>query len=197
MKKVYPTLAVAAMLMAAHPAEAKIQFGIRGGANLINFKTSGEAIAKDNRSGFYVGPTVKFTLPLTGLGIDASAVYDYKEVKVEEEKIKQQAIAIPINVRYGVGLGSLANIFAFTGPQFAFNIGDKRNIIQDIGDWTLKSSQFSWNVGIGLTLLNHLEVKGNYNIAISKTGEANVWNGVSKAVSGKTNSWQVGLAYYF
>lgn len=29
-----------------------------------------------NQIGFFIGPTLKFSLPLTGLGIDIAALYD-------------------------------------------------------------------------------------------------------------------------
>ena len=74
-------------------------------------------------------------------------------------------------------------------------------------DWTkeasyrLKSTNFSVNLGAGVTVINHLEVGFNYNIACGKTGEAsvknvldNTWEQVSK---GRSNAWQISLAYYF
>ena len=77
MKKIYSTIVMAAVLLLAMPAQAQVKFGFRGGANLVNMKLSGDFtnnLAKDNRAGFYIGPTVKFTVPIVGLSMDASAL---------------------------------------------------------------------------------------------------------------------------
>ena len=166
----------------------------------------------DNQTGFFIGPTVKFTLPIVGLGIDASALYDQRDAKITvedngasvESKIKNQSINIPINLRYGVGLGITASVYLFAGPQFGFNVGDKnQSIFKDMGEWRLKSSTFSVNVGLGAMLLSHLQISANYNIACGKTGETTVSSALGELAQsaakkrGRANAWQIGLAYYF
>ena len=210
MKKVLTIIVMAVAL--AMPSQAQIKFGLQGGLNLTNvsdfsFNAEGVENAVKNKAGFFIGPTVKFTLPVVGLGIDAAALYDQREAKTNEETLKSQSIQIPVNVRYGFGIGSLAEIFAFAGPQFGFNIGDKTKSWKDATntknyDWTLRSSNFSANIGIGAMLLSHLQVKFNYNIALGKTGEVDVTNATTEAwktVTGKAkaNAWQISAAYYF
>lgn len=193
MKKTFSILVIAAALLVTLPASAQIKFGIRGGANLVNMKFNNGTFDKDNRAGFYVGPTVKFTVPIVGLSLDASALYDEKTAEVNGETMKAQSIDIPINVRYGVGLGSVANLFLFAGPQFGFNVASDKKFYNSAKEWTWKSSNVSVNVGVGCTVLKHVEVKANYNIACTKSGELNDDSGISA----KYNSWQLGLAYYF
>lgn len=188
---------MAAALLVSLPSQAQIKFGIRGGANLVNLKTDGSGFDKSNRMGFYVGPTVKFTVPVVGLSLDLSALYDQKNAKIGDESFNSQCISIPLNVRYGYGFSSLLNVFAFTGPQYSFNVGGDKNLWDNASEWTWKSSQFSWNVGIGATLFSHVEVKANYNIACTKTGEVKSTDVLINGLDGKYNSWQVGLAYYF
>ena len=109
MKKLYTTLAIAIAMLVAIPSQAQISWGVRAGANLVNMKMSGDVLGSKNKAGFYVGPTVKFTVPLVGLSFDASALYDQRTAKVtanvngieEESQVKQQTIQIPINIRYG------------------------------------------------------------------------------------------------
>lgn len=193
MKKIYTLIIMVAALLMTQTAQAQFKFGIRGGANLVNMKFNSGTFDKSNRAGFYVGPTVKFTVPIVGLSLDASALYDEKTAEVNDVTLKAQSIDIPINVRYGIGLSSVANIFLFAGPQFGFNIGKDKNIYENAKEWTWKSSNVSVNVGVGCTVFSHLEVKANYNIACSKSGE--VSDGTD--VSAKFNAWQLGLAYYF
>lgn len=193
MKKTFSILVIAAALLVTLPASAQIKFGIRGGANLVNMKFNNGTFAKDNRAGFYVGPTVKFTVPIVGLSLDASALYDEKTAEVNGETMKAQSIDIPINVRYGVGLGSVANLFLFAGPQFGFNVASDKSFSNSAKEWTWKSSNVSVNVGVGCTVLKHVEVKANYNIACTKSCE----DSDNSDISAKYNSWQLGLAYYF
>ena len=199
MKKIFAVVLLAVAF--AMPSKAQFSWGIQAGLNMSNISVKDAAdnagTAVKSRTGFFVGPTVKFTLPLVGLGIDASALYDQREGKAGDETIKSQSIQIPINVRYGFGLGSVAEVFAFAGTQFGFKLsGDK-----DFGveEWTLKSSNLSANIGIGATVLSKLQAKLNYNIALGKTGEVDATvAGVTKEISSaKFNAWQVSLAWFF
>lgn len=213
MKKLYSILVMAAALLMTMPAQAQVKFGFRGGANLVNMKLSGNVMNnitdKDNRAGFYIGPTVKFTVPIVGLSLDASALYDQRSTEVagedgSKESLITRQLAIPVNVRYGWGLGSVADIFLFAGPQVAFNFSKDKSLFNNINnaaDWSWKTSNFSVNVGLGCTILSHVELKANYNIACGKTGEATILDAATKTVTGtvksKYNSWQIGMAYYF
>ncbi|MCM1078919.1 MAG: porin family protein [Bacteroidales bacterium] len=182
------------MLAFAASSQAKIKFGLRGGVNITNMSLSNSVLDASNRTGFYVGPTVKIGLPL-GFDIDASAVYDQRKGKItdiednESVSMTSKSIAIPLNLRKGFGFGDKASVFVFAGPQFAFRVGEEK-----FADWTMKSSLFSVNVGVGAMLLNHLEVKANYNIPCGKTAEAGIDDAVGNV---KAGAWQIGVAVYF
>lgn len=210
MKKILTLVLFAAVTMAA---QAQIDFGVKGGLNVAHMSFSKDVIDPSNQAGFFVGPTVKFTLPVVGLGIDASALYDQRSTKVElnvdnknvEDNVKLQSLQIPVNVRFGFGVGDIASIFFFVGPQFGFNLGDKATkVLDNVAEWTLKSSNLSANVGAGAMLLKHLQVSLNYNFALGKTGEMKV-NESSKIIKGlsngdydaKINAWQLSVAYFF
>ena len=204
MKKFLTVVVLFAALMTAVPAKAEVKFGLKGGLNLTSMSLDANAISKSNQAGFFIGPTVKFTLPIVGLGIDASALYDQRKGKVDDLDVKQQSIQIPINLRYGIGLGSTASIYFFAGPQFGFNVGGKTvsETINNISEeWTFKDSNFSINVGAGLMLLSHLQVSVNYNFGIGKTGDYQkvTVNNVTQAFKNdsKMNAWQIGVAYFF
>ena len=211
MKKIFALALMALGLMAAKPAEAGIGFGLKGGLNITSMSMSSEVLDASNRTGFFIGPSVKFTLPVVGLGIDASALYDQREAKLKGElsgsdlntTVKQQAINIPINLRYTFGLGDLAGVYIAAGPQFGFNVGDKNFDVLKVANYKLKSSNFSVNLGAGVTLIKHLEIGFNYNIACGKTGEVTGKGAATDVVksladsSGKSNAWQISAAYYF
>lgn len=194
-------------MTAANNASAQIKFGLKGGVNVTDMSLNSSVFDASNRTGFFVGPTIKVQLPLVGLGIDASALYDQREAKIKvgntttKETLRSQAINIPINLRYGWGLSSMANIFLFAGPQFGFNIGDKDQKITESSTWSVKNSNFSLNFGAGVTLLSHLQLTANYNVVCGKTSDATITEGLeqftNKEVRSRANAWQIALAYYF
>ena len=211
MKKVLSIVfLVAAMLFAAN-ANSQIKFGLKGGLNVTSMSFSEEVFDASNKTGFFVGPMVKVTVPIVGLSFDAAALYDQKEADVKytgtegelgKVNVKQQSINIPVNVRYGFGLSSLANIFLFAGPQWGINVGDKNFKWNESSSYSLKKSNFSVNVGAGVTLLNHLQVSANYNIACGKSADASLSKALDAAANaGKdkshNNSWQIALGYWF
>lgn len=210
MKKIFTSLAFAAAMFAAVPSQAQVKFGLKGGYNVTDMSLSTDVIKKSNQTGFFVGPTAKFTLPVVGLGIDAAILYDQREAKMENTinaettTVSEKNINIPINVRYSVGVGSLASVYLAAGPQFGFNVGGKNYNWGDMANYELKKSNFSINVGAGVSLINHVEIGCTYNIACGKTGElttidtATASNVVTTAVkTNRTNAWQVYAAYYF
>ena len=204
MKKI---LFVVALLAATMTVQAQgLKFGIKGGLNLTKMTISGtfdgSNFSSDNQAGFYLGPTLKLSLPL-GFGVDVAALYDQRSAKVEsnnqtgvqgtgDEKIKQKSIQIPINARYNIGLGSEAGIYLAVGPQFGFPVGDKVYNTK-LGEYTLKSSNLSFNFGAGVYLLDHLEIGFSYNLAAGKSGEFK--NGGD--IDTHNNAWQIGAAIYF
>lgn len=187
------------LFLAATPASAEVKFGLRGGYNVTKLTFSSADFSTANRSGCFIGPTVKIDLPL-GLDIDASALYnrtgaetDYyatTPTTIERVDLSRNSIALPINLRKGFGVGDTASLFFFAGPQFDFLLsGDNKDV-----DWTWKSSAFSINVGAGVMLMNHVEVRANYNIPCGDTGSFTINKTTDNA---KAGSWQIGLAYYF
>lgn len=192
------------LLGIGNDAQAKVKFGIRGGANITKMSFDSKLLDKSNRTGFFIGPTLKIGLPL-GFDIDASALYNQIEANSDlnvtgedfDEKfpnLKRKAIAVPLNLRKGFGFGDKFDLFIFAGPQFDFNING--DISYNDVNWKWKDSAVSVNVGLGFMLLNHLEVKANYNIPCSTVGEFKI-SDIAETEKGKTNTWQIGLAYYF
>ena len=210
MKKIFTLALVSLGLFAAIAANAQsVKFGIKGGLNVTDMHLSSKVFKKSNQMGGFVGPTAKFSLPIVGLGIDASALYDYRSAKVNtplgtEETIKQQQLAIPVNLRYSIGLGSTVNLHFFAGPQWGLNIGDKDFKWDKQSSYSLKKSNFSVNAGLGVPVMGNLEISANYNIACGKTAEIeplklaeDLTKNLVKKESSRNNSWQIGIAYFF
>ena len=195
MKKLLSTLMVIACLALAIPAQAQIKFGVKAGLNVSKLHLSEKTFSSDNRAGFFVGPTAEFTLPLLGLGIDGSVLYNQFGVDSEEGTSTKKSIEIPINLRWTIGFSSLIGAYVAVGPQFGFNVGDRwfDNVCE------FKKNTTSFNVGAGLKLLGHLQVGANYNFALKDNGKIHHSGDPDDltTIGFKQNTWQVSVAYLF
>jgi opacity protein-like surface antigen len=207
MKRTLTLLTALMALCMALPVQAQVKFGLQGGLNVTSMKLNSELFDVNNRNGFFLGPTLKIGLPISGIGIDIAALYDQREAKVNDETIKQKNVVVPLNARFSFGLGSSAGIFVTAGPQFGFNLGDDKYTIKDLKASTetaenrfqLKKSNLSVNVGAGVNL-GALEIGARYNIAIGKTAEvekSSIIDTIKDEYDAKTNAWQVYAAIFF
>lgn len=183
-----------------------LYFGLQGGVNLNRFSFSAGDFDTDNRTGWFVGPSMRFHLPMVGLGVDVSALYNQRDLRLEGEKVRLQNIDVPLNLRYSVGVSNAFNVFAAAGPQVSFNLGSKsiqfdsdyRDYLKSNVNWRICDAQFSINVGGGF-VISHVQLSVRYNIPIGKTNEL-TWDDAFKKTfhaSEDTKSWQLSLAYYF
>lgn len=239
MKHLLTICAGALALMLAMPANAQTQFGIKAGLNITSMKIKDLKSKKPdvaafvqtnidpkNRCGFFIGPTVDFKLPIVGLGMETSLLYNQKVVEVEstasvstsftssslfsisqKEKVKQNLLSVPINLKASVGLGSVLGIYGAVGPQFDFNLGGKKwKDLEGLGmEW--KNTTASLNLGFGVKVLKHIQAGLTYNIGLSKTAEytdidadeatkkafKEVWGNANA----KTNTWMISASYMF
>ena len=202
MKKIFTLVTLVVALFAANTANAQLKFGLKGGLNITNMSFDKDVVDQSNQEGFFVGPTVKFSIPVVGLGFDLAALYDQRDAKIDDTTVSQRSINIPLNLRYNIGLGDLASVYLAAGPQFGFNVGSKNiGIVDEVSNFRFKDSNLSVNLGAGVNLISHLEIGFCYNIACGKTGDfevqKGVLEGVSNVVKAKNNSWQISAAYYF
>ena len=127
MKKIFGALLIAVCIGMAMPAQAQIHFGVKGGLNLskASFSNVKENFKKDNFTGFFIGPMAEFNIPIVGLGVDAALLFAQRGIKVSDADadvtVKQNGIDIPVNLKYNIGLGSLAGIYLAAGPDFYFD----------------------------------------------------------------------------
>ena len=194
MKKIFGALMIAVCIGMAMPAQAQIHFGVKGGLNLSKASFSNVSFKKDNFTGFFIGPMAEFNIPIVGLGVDASLLFAQRGIKVsegnEDYTVKQNGIDIPVNLKYKIGLGSLAGIYFAAGPDFYFDFAGNKTIEGVKTD--KKKAEVGINVGAGVKLLNHLQVGANYNIPLGDTAKLEGIDG-----SYKTKTWQVSVAYIF
>lgn len=210
MKKALSLMVLAASLLPMSEADAQVKFGVKGGWNLSSLKLNDDMFTSDNKNGFFIGPMMKVSLPLTGLGFDIAALYDQREAKMRyasdvpgsdlsrRTTIKQKTIDVPVNLRYSIGLASLANVYFFGGPQWSINVGDENFKWDSVSSYSLKKNTLSFNIGAGLTFLQHIQASVNYNIEASKSGKMEIERSDDGDwVKGRNHTWQVSLGYWF
>ncbi|MGN0230710.1 MAG: porin family protein [Muribaculaceae bacterium] len=189
-------LAMVAMIIAL-PASAQFRFGIKAGValNSLHFdKNYTDVLSSENRAGFTGGLMAEFTVPVIGLGLDASLMYVHRsadevaeagDIKAEATLAKRDYIEIPINVKYKFSIPAISSIispYVFTGPSIAFLVSDAKDIYN--------KCDVAWNVGAGVELIRHLQVSASYGFGITKLvtdHDANV----------KNRYWTLTAAYLF
>lgn len=202
MKKIISTLfvAVALMFTGVQSAQAQFGWGVKGGVNLQKADFDESDIKSDNFTGFFIGPMAEFTLPIIGLGVDGALLYSQTGINPKEgETLKSHNLEIPVNLKYSIGLGSIAAVYAAAGPQFTYALSQEKWEGQEI----FKDSQLSLNLGAGVKLLGHLQAGVTYNIPLGDTAEfeeMNMVSGTNKVVEtfgAKNQTWKIHVAYIF
>lgn len=196
MRKLISIVALCCMCLLAVPAKAQFKFGVRGGANFseLHIKDYKTNVA----TGWYIGPTAEFIVPLIGIGLDASLLYSRVNSEVDlvvaDRTYKLDYFTIPVNLKYKLQLPAVKP-FLYAGPEFSAHFNDNFSDIWDaienitnVERFKASKSDVKMNVGAGIELLNHLEVFVNYNFGFKNT---------IRHFDSKTTMWRVGGAYYF
>jgi|WetSurMetagenome_2_1015567.scaffolds.fasta_scaffold100878_2 hypothetical protein len=212
MKKVILSLIAIACIICT-PVQAQLKFGIRGGVNLSNGNLNSITnLDTKNYTGYFLGPTLEFTIPFVGLGVDGSLLFNQTGGKYTYTTTNgtfngnkyQQSFVIPLDLRYSIGLGSLANIFFTAGPSYTWNIGDRDNALAVAGqivnsNW--ENQEVAINLGGGIKLAKHLELGVRYCMPVTKSAQYQIQNTNSTELlndkSYYNKTWQLSAAYIF
>lgn len=202
MKKLSVILWMFAAFLFAAPANAQFKWGLEGGVNLSKAKISGDVFESSNRTGWFIGPKAQFTIPVIGLAVDGAIEYSQKHLKLESEdgstpNKSLPYVEIPINLKYNIGSSKLIGVYISTGPQYSWYLGSRNLTSGGVSIGSLERSSFSWNVGLGINALSHLQLGVTYNIALGETGEVDNVKDALNHFEVKNNTWQVRVAYMF
>ena len=197
--------------IAVVPASAQgIAFGVKGGVNFTKMSLDNDAVDSKSGVGFFIGPTLKIDF-LPFLGIQGALMYEQSNSKLAasaagvsgEEKIKRQAIILPIDLRLNLKLNETSGLYVATGPQFDFTVGSDFELngqkLKDTFDFN--TAMFGWNFGVGVMLSKKFEIGASYTLGISKTDELEATVNEAKAnnndLKPKSRSWKVGVTFFF
>jgi len=198
---------VAFLLINVFTASSQIRFGLTGGFDVASSKLNKDILNAKNRLGFQVGPTMSISLPLVGLGVDASLLYGYKEYKIDNDEAAEVVdlsnynyLMLPVNLKKTFSLLGTVGVFIKGGPfaELKLSGGNFKFIENSIDDIKSKSFGVGLNFGAGVTLFSKLEVGMTYRFKFTDNysdSDINVLNAAFKQKKDKT--WNVNLAYYF
>lgn len=193
---------VIACVAIAVPASAQFAFGVKAGINVedMSFDKNILEDAYDNHTGWTVGVMADFTLPVLGLGVDASLMYANRKSALADKNLS--FIDIPINLKWKINIPVVAKIvkpYIATGPSFAF-LANKDAIVDA---WEHQTVDVDWNLGIGVELFSHLQIGASYGWGLTNTFKladkyagTEIGAGLSE-IEGKSNCWTITAAYLF
>lgn len=167
---------LALLLLVACPfigAKAQFNIGVKAGVNVANVEelTTDNLLQSNSYTGFYLGP--KFDWTIAGrLGINGAILYSQTGMVWAEgqEAIDMNSVAVPLNLTLRLFGSDKFGLFLEAGPQFDFNVGEKRYELEG-GRLNLDNSTLSFNLGASLHLLKFLQVGVNYNVPFGATSE--------------------------
>lgn len=203
--KTIKTLLLAIVMVAGMsiPAAAQFHIGPRVGITVNQLHLDKKIYDAENRTGFTGGLMAEFTVPIIGIGVDASVMYVRREGVnkwVEDgepfvEKNNRNYIGVPINLKWKIGIPAVGHIitpFLTTGPEFDFLCSKST-----IEDMKRKKCDVSWNFGLGVELLKHVQVAASYGFGINNAVKYVDSEFDSVDVKGKDRFWTITAAYLF
>ena len=222
MKKNCFTLLVIMTLFSVAKADP-FRFGVVAGMNMTKGETSSSVNYKgwspDTENGWFAGLQLKFSIPVVGLGFDASLIYsqenlsvpvntlpydnmggDYTgEVKTESTKMKY--LGVPLHLRYDLsipGANWVAVPFIFTGPQANIAVSKLDRKYDEYKDINSKDLVWRFDLGGGIILLNHLQAAYSYSFPLSESYEGKFFDKTSKLEDDyKQGVHRISLTYFF
>ena len=201
MKKIIISLAIA--IAAAVSANAQVSVGA-GYLNQTNKTTVSNNSTTRALNGFYAGVDLGYGLGY-GLSIVPGVYYGSVAGKttaidgLAEANYVRHDIAIPVNVKYGIELLDVLDVFAYAGPQFNIGLaststasvaGISKSVNNFAEDGSERRFDLSIGVGLGFDVAEILRINLGYNFGL--LNRANSENIVTKA-----NTLHVGLAVLF
>ena len=105
-------------------ASAQLRLGVKGGYNYTNWSFGKLKVNKEDKNGFFIGPTLKVSLPTKssiGFSLNVSGLYDQRKVQVGDTdpvEVTSKMVAVPVNLQLDLLRGSSIELFAYAGPEF-------------------------------------------------------------------------------
>lgn len=193
-------IALCAATLTAQAGPFKIGPVVGVNINSIKLNNVADNFTADNRCGFAVGAMAKFTVPIINIGVDLSAMYEYRTTTINQPdatnngNVHYNYLTVPLHVRYDIPMPLVSKVFyptIFTGPNFAFRLGK-----DVVNDFKANKYNIGWDFGIGITLVQHLQISAAYTLGVNKAFSY-IHEVQGADIKGKTNGWTITAAYLF
>lgn len=188
MKKLFFTLIAFMTICTTAMAVGPFKFGVVAGMNITKGEVTSENAkvngwAPDSESGWFAGLQLKATVPVFGIGVDASLIYNRESISIPvasgsditSKKENMDYLAIPVHLRYDLQLPAISQIvvpYVFTGPQAGIAISKIDKAYLEAID--TNDVVWRFDLGLGVILLSHLQAAYSYSFPLSNTYEGKV-----------------------
>ena len=197
MKSISRPIILLAIVLTSLSATAQLRYGFRLGGSFAKASLSdAPGMSMKNGSGFSGGFLLEYQMESCGFAPDIAVLYTRYSSRLIDEvsgpvKLGRDFIEVPLHLKYKFYLSSTNNLVApmvYTGPSLLFRLG-KANPEQI----ETKSMQPGWDIGIGLDIINFIQLSAGYRFGLG--------NAVSQcAVPGAclhTNGWNLSANIIF
>lgn len=197
MKKKNYIFLLAAVLLASLHASAQIRYGFRLGGSFAKASISNApGMSMKNGSGFSGGLLLEYQMESNGFAPDIAVLYTRYSSRLLDEvsgpaKIGRDFIEVPLHLKYKFYLSSTNNLVApmvYTGPSLLVRLG-KSNPEQ----MSTRFLQPGWDVGIGLDIINFIQLSAGYRFGLGNAVSRSAVPGVCL----HTNGWNVAANIIF
>lgn len=202
--KRFPIFLILVLAVAYSAMARRVMWGVQAGWDARRLTLKSDLYRASNHTGWFLGPQASFQFAHDYLVLDASLLYNQRNMDFEERETKAlhehdlSYLVIPLNLRFTFRLGKPLGIYVATGPQWRRFLNRGRHIrLEDDVDVRLDPGTLSWNVGAGFDFFGHLKLGFTYNFGI----DDECWKqSVSEQIRRfdiKKNSCQVSLTCLF
>jgi len=180
---------------------AQLRFGVKMGANVANASFSKDVLKTSNVTGFQFGPSIEAMAGRGGIGFDLSVLYSQKGFNANKEKVKNDYLEVPLNLKFKLGM-PLLNPFVSFGPYASVRVnGDdewsfKENAANVVDQVKTKSFGAGMNFMLGADFFDRLQLGITYGWGLTDDYKSFDKNKIDSYM-GKVKTWQITGAYYF
>lgn len=187
------------ILNAGNAQAQLIRYGLKAGVDVSDHKINTNMFNVENRVGFQLGGVLQINVPLTGFGVETGLQYGNKSYKTSNDNgpgdiSNLNYLTVPIMLRKSFSILGVAGIYFKAGVYGNIKMGGGELTLSDGNKYDQKGFQTGLDTGVGVSLLNHLELGMQYRYKFSDTYDQ---DGAKDFRKVDRQTWTVGLAYMF
>lgn len=199
MKRFQTTIIVILLAFAAGvPAFSQFRYGLRLSGVITDARmTHAPGFSVDNKGAFSGGLVLEYQVPDMGLAVDGALLYTRFNARFKDGDntlpgLGRNFLEIPIHAKYKFWLSKFHNLVApmvYTGPSFMFRIDKGGN-----PEFSSKVFQPGWDVGLGIDIVNFIQITGGYRFGMGNALENLKGNPDAKF---HTDGWNISATILF